>query len=168
MAGAACFVVMCGSMRLPGTIAAMAVAVALPMGLLPCTAVAGAPRLPRLYSTVVMHGASFANVFSVRPRSVVVDSADGGELVISWMQWTRSGASGRGTAHPDHGSYPIKVSASDVIHGVFTHLTVNGKQPTGRWYAERLVLADLGDSTLTWARQEWVSNPESGLSRWPN
>jgi hypothetical protein len=155
-------------MRVRVTIVLIAAAAALPMGMLPDTAGAGTPRLPRLYSAVVMHGASFSNVFSVRPRSVVVDSADGGELVISWMQWRRHSASGRGAAHPDHGSYPIKVSASDVIKGVFTHLTVNGKQPTGRWYAERLVLADLGDSTLTWAREEWVSNPESGLSLWPN
>lgn len=155
-------------MRVRVTVVLVAAAAALPMGMLPSTAGAATPRLPRLYSAVVMHGTSFSNVFSVRPRSVVVDSADGGELVISWMQWTRHSASGRGTAHPDHGSYPIKVSASDVIKGVFTHLTVNGKQPTGRWYAERLVLADLGDSTLTWARQEWVSNPESGMSPWPN
>jgi len=136
--------------------------------MLPCTAVAGASRLPRLYSTVVMHGASFSNVFAVRPRSIVVDSADGGELVINWIQWTHSSASGNGTAHPDHGTYPIKVRASDVIDGEFTHLTVTGKQPTGRWYADQLVLADMGDSTLTWARQEWVGNSESGLSLWPN
>lgn len=126
---------------------------------------ANARSLPRIYSTVARHGEQFSNVFAVRPHEIVVDSADGGELKIRWTSWTSTSASGYGRAFPDHGSYPIIVSASDVIAGQFTHLTV---KTTGRGHnygPDRLELATDG-TVLTWARISRVENSESGLTAW--
>jgi hypothetical protein len=85
--------------------------------MLPTAATAIAAALPRIYSTVVQHGEAFTNVFAVRPRAIVVDSADGGELRIRWTHWSPTSASGYGRAYPDHGSFAITVRAADVIEG---------------------------------------------------
>ena len=126
---------------------------------------ANAKSLPRIYSTVAQHGEQFSNVFAVRPREIIVDSADGGELKIRWTSWTSTSASGYGRAFPDHGSYPIAVNASDVIAGQLTHLTIKATGPGHNYGPDRLELATDG-TMLTWARISWVENPESGLMRW--
>jgi hypothetical protein len=122
--------------------------------------------LPRLYSTSVLHGETVVNVFKVRPRIAVTDSADGGELVIHWRSWTATRAVGTGRAHPDHGSYPISVTASRPVSGYFTRLTVTGK--TGAvWHPDPLGLGYLGGISLTWINLSWMNNPESGSTPWP-
>jgi hypothetical protein len=149
-------------------LAAVTVAVVVArLAALPDSALAGTSGLPRLYNSVAMHGETFTDVFSVRPRSVVVDSADGGELVVHWTQWSHSRALGHGTAHPDHGTLPIKVQVGDPIDDDFTRLTVTFKVG-GKWgRPDRLILAYQGN-ILTWARLEDLHNPELGFTAWPN
>jgi hypothetical protein len=150
------------------SIAAVAtVSVSLLAGPLDVAAI-GSAGLPRLFSNSVLHGETVSNVFSVRPRSIVVDSADGGELAIHWTQWTDTSASGHGTAHPDHGTYPIAVRVEDVIDGKFTRLTIMAKIGGKAYPPDRMVLADDGTQLLLWADLDWVHNPESGFSPWPN
>jgi hypothetical protein len=132
----------------------------------PSPAVAGAASLPRLFRTEVFRESSTHDLFGVRPRSVLTDSADGGELVIHWRTWTMSSASGRGRAYPDHGSYPISVRASRPITGYFTRLTVTGF-PAGRWHRDQLALGYLGGISLTWINLSWMRNPASGSTPWP-
>jgi hypothetical protein len=134
--------------------------------MLPTAATAIAAALPRIYSTVVQHGEAFTNVFAVRPRAIVVDSADGGELRIRWTHWSPTSASGYGRAYPDHGSFAITVRVADVIEGEFTRLTVVAKR-AGRTYPPNRLELGTDGTTLTWARVNWVGNPESGLSPWP-
>jgi hypothetical protein len=126
----------------------------------------GGEPLPRIYSTVVLHGETSSEVFAIRPRMIVVDSADGGELRIKWTKWTGSSAAGYGRAYPDHGSYPIQVRAGDVSGGVLTRLTITARIGGRTYPPDRLELATDGYS-LTWARIEWVDRPkESGLTPW--
>ncbi|HZE04063.1 MAG TPA: hypothetical protein VE127_02495 [Solirubrobacteraceae bacterium] len=129
---------------------------------------AGARSLPRIYSTVRMNKSNqFTNIFRVRPRIVVTDSADGGELRIHWRRWTRRNAVGSGRAHPDHGSYPIRVKAWRPVRGEFTRLTVWGKLG-GRWHKDPLALAYVIGSALGWINVHWMHNPASGATPWPH
>jgi hypothetical protein len=128
---------------------------------------ASASPLPKLLT--ITNGNDIPT-FKVRPRDVITDSADGGELVIHWQRWTSRTASGTGRAHPDHGSYPIKVQASQPVGGgytprVFTRLTVTGKLG-GRWHRDRLGLGYLGGFSLTWINLRWMNNPASGSIPW--
>jgi hypothetical protein len=99
-----------------------------------------------------------------RPHTVVVDSADGGELVLKWTRWTARSARAHGTAHPDHGSYPITVTVSRVVDGVFTRMTINIRVD-GHTHANRMALAVTGSQVL-WMRTSWMDNPESGATPW--
>lgn len=89
------------------------------------------------------------NVFKVRPRVAVTDSADGGELVIHWQRWIYRYAYGTGRAYPDHGSYPIRVKATRPIAGYFTRLTVTGRIDR-KWHRDPLGLGYLGGISLAW------------------
>jgi hypothetical protein len=119
----------------------------------PASAVARAAGLPTLYCNVVSHdnNQTFSPVFSVRPRIVIVDSADGGELVIRWATWTHASATGTGTAHPDHGQYPVGVRASDAVGGRFMHLAITSDLD-GRHYVDHLHLAYVIGDALGWER----------------
>lgn len=127
---------------------------------------ATAKPLPGAFCAVVQRGASFKNVFSVRPRSIIVGSSDGGELVIDWRRWTRTTATGAGTAHPDHGTYPITVVLSDPIDGEFTRLTIVAKLKVGGELVppDRLALATLGH-LLEWVQSSAVQ--AIGDKFWP-
>jgi hypothetical protein len=109
--------------------------------------------LPTLYCNVVSHdnNQTFSPVFSVRPRIVIVDSADGGELVVRWATWTHASATGTGTAHPDHGQYPVGVRASDAVGGRFMHLAITSDLD-GRHYVDHLHLAYVIGDALGWER----------------
>jgi hypothetical protein len=111
-------------------------------------------KLPKLYCNVVSHNKekSFSPVFSIRPKVVIVNSADGGELVVHWTQWTKSSATGAGTAHPDHGSFPITIRASDPVHGRFMHLTIT-TETNGKTEVDHLHLTKVVGTALGWERQ---------------
>jgi hypothetical protein len=123
--------------------------------------------LPLMFSTISLHGSTPINVFKLRPKSVVTDSADGGELVIHWTSWTNTRASGSGRAHPDHGSYPIRVIAGRPRSGYFTRLLVISKDD-GRSYRDQLGLGYLGGISLAWINLSWMRNPASGSTPWPS
>lgn len=139
------------------------------MSIAPGMAFARVP-LPRLFSHSLFHGGTTVNVFEVRPQSVVTDSADGGELVIHWQRWTDRRASGTGRAYPDHGSYPIRVTASRPISGYFTRVTVLGRI-NGRWRRDPLGLCALEPVQtppfLSWFNVSWMRNPAAGCAPWP-
>jgi hypothetical protein len=128
---------------------------------------ASASPLPKLLSTT---NGNNIGLFKVRPRDVIVDSADGGELVIHWQRWTGRTASGTGRAYPDHGSYPIKVQASRPLGGgytprVFTRLTITGELD-GRWHRDPMGLGYLSGYSLAWIGLSWMNNPASGSVPW--
>jgi hypothetical protein len=150
--------------RRVGGISTLCLLVVALAGTLPSQSVAAArgSARPTLFRTLTNHGQTISPVFSVRPRTVVVDSADGGELVIHWTEWTQEAASGFGTAHPDHGVYPIRVRATDPEAGTFLRFKITGRLD-GRWRADQLVLASLLDEP-TWARSYELSNPRLAAS----
>jgi hypothetical protein len=127
---------------------------------------ARAASLPRIFSTIKLQGEAVINLFPVRPHDIVVDSADGGELVIHWTQWTSSNAYGSGRAHPDHGSYAIKVHAFDNIGGYFTRLTITSNTPAVGVRRDRMVLCTDDGQSLSWIEWDWAHNPESGFHVW--
>jgi hypothetical protein len=101
--------------------------------------------------------------FKIRPRKVVIVEAYGGELVLHWSSWTRTSASGAGTAYPDHGHYPIRVLASRVYHGHFMRLQINRKVDS-HWREELLFLDYSSPDALGWDPQSWIENAQSGLT----
>jgi hypothetical protein len=108
---------------------------------------------------------SSGEIFSVRPHQIILSSAGGGLLVIHWLSWTNTSASGTGTSHPDHGESRIKVRLSDNSEGLFLRMTVSFRYH-GKWVPEKLELAEqIGDSNFDqWAEPSWVNKTgESGL-----
>jgi hypothetical protein len=100
--------------------------------------VAAAPAfgtaLPTLYANVRGHdhNTMFVPVFSVRPRTVELQTPYGGTLTLKWTKWTDAVAVGHGTALPGiavspgqkQPTYPVQVRASRVRDGRFTRLQV--------------------------------------------
>jgi hypothetical protein len=139
--------------------------VAVVMAALTLALTAGTARasssLPTMLSRITGSG---TYVVAIRPRVVVTDSADGGELRLHWTRWSRSGGAGYGTAHPDHGSYAIRVTVGRPVQEVFTRMTIFTRQ-NGRVHADRMAMAYLGD-VLSWIRVSWMRNPASGAIPW--
>lgn len=125
----------------------------------PAAAGAGSPRL---YSGVVERDGDYVDVFKVRPRTVSLSCAGGGQLVISWQRWATRSASGIGRTRPcREASLRIRVKATRPIDGYFTRLTVRF---TG-YGTSRLGLGrHVG---ITWIRLDWLFDPDSGASPWP-
>jgi hypothetical protein len=114
---------------------------------------------PRLLTT------DFEHTFQVHPKKMILDSADGGELVIRWQAWTAQSANGTGTSYPDHGQYPIKVSAAYPVNGEFQVLRIEVKvNSTWRKEPELHLACSVEDpNSFQWASASWTENPESGL-----
>jgi hypothetical protein len=106
--------------------------------------------------------------FAVKPKLLVMDSADGGELQVTWTTWNGTIALGHGTSHPDHGSYPIVVKLSDPEWGTFQRLTITfqGLRGSGVTTVDPLDLSDQREEPtfLLWASASWIKNAgASGL-----
>jgi hypothetical protein len=90
--------------------------------------------LPKLYANVQGHDHDtvFTPVFSVRPRSVELETPYGGTLTLKWTRWTDTVAVGHGTSLPGvavspgqkQPTYPVDVRASRVRNARFTRLEV--------------------------------------------
>lgn len=116
---------------------------------------------PRLYSTVAERDGEFVDVFRVRPRTVSVSCAEGGQLVLSWRTWTSRRATGAGHTRPCRGgSERIKVKAFRPIQGYFTRLTVRYVEAGG---TSRLGLAKM--LGMTWLQVPFYDG--SGATPWP-
>lgn len=109
-----------------------------------------------------------AGVYGIRPRSIIVDSADGGELRVHWSRWSSTVASGAGKAYPDHGSFAITVTLRHVIRGTFTRLSIISDL-SGRKHVDSMALAYQTSypSAVSWLDVSWIRNPQSGNSFWP-
>jgi hypothetical protein len=129
------------------------------------TGVASAAKLPRLYSHFTFRHNRAINFFQVRPSTIDLDSASGGELDLHWHSWTASGATATGTSHPDHGAFPVRVSASHPHDGLFLILLVK-RLIEGRWRSERLILTQqIGPppDLYGWLTLQSIDEPGSGV-----
>lgn len=116
---------------------------------------------PRLYSGVVERYGDYVDVFKVRPRTVSVSCADGGQFVVSWRSWTTRRATGSGHTRPCRGGRQrIRLKAFRPIQGYFTRLTVTYVDAGA---TNRLGLAKMLGTT-------WLQVPfydGSGATPWP-
>jgi hypothetical protein len=121
------------------------------------TATATAATLPRLFN-------GFGETFKVRPHTVSLICASGGELVLTWNRWTSKSASGTGRTRPCRGSsLRVHVKAFRPVRGYFTRLNVKYKgYSTGH-----LGLGRMGGS-MSWIDLEWMADPDSGSTPWPS
>lgn len=119
----------------------------------PCWNPSGSPRI---YSTPFP-----TPTFEVRPHDISLDSAHGGDLILRYSLWNQRGGFGRGSSHPDHGSYAIRVHPWGEYEGLFTHLDVQFKH-----HIEHLIIANASFG-LMWANASEFSVPGLGLTPWP-
>ena len=119
---------------------------------LPAQASAGS--LPTLLSKQrCEHSCSkVVGVYRVRPRTVILAEAAGGDLVVDWASWTKSAATGSGTATSSGmgttTTLQVSVRAWRVRHGTFTRLTITDRALTGPSAVETL--------RLSTAQQDWL------------
>ena len=123
--------------------------------------------LPTVYSSFTIKGSVVHNVFSRRPTRIVLDSADGGELVLDWHRWTSRQAVASGVAHPDHGHYRIKVLLSRPIKGTFACMTITSNLDHHH-EVDRLGLGRSSDNDLGWFRLGFLGTKASGSKPWPS
>jgi hypothetical protein len=86
-----------------------------------------------------------SGVYKVRPQKIELAEAYGGEVTIAtWSAWTGSSATGTGTAVSsgmgNTTTLQVTVTASDVKHGKFTHLTLTTTGSSGSPDVEHLHL----------------------------
>lgn len=131
----------------------------------PCAHPPGPSKL--FHDSSYQNGTTY-NYFSARPKSIVLPSADGGEVDVTWDSWKRNSAIGSGTAHPDQGSYPVQVKAEYPAQGVFTYLKITNDL-NGTPHTNTLVLTyGLDDPTwVSWVRKQEVGSSSCGCSAWP-
>ena len=100
---------------------------------------ASASSLPKLYN---------GTVYKVRPHTVVLAEAYGGNLELTWQSWSGSLATGMGTSTASGmGSTTVlnvTVKASRVRNGRFTRFTVTTKGSNGAPDVEKLHLSANG------------------------
>jgi len=99
---------------------------------------AAAKSLPTILTTINSRGA----VYKIRPHTLDLAEAAGGTVELTWSSWTRSSATGSGTATASGmGSTTIlnvTVKASRVRHGTFTRLSLTTTAANGAPDVERL------------------------------
>ena len=120
---------------------------------------AASANLPRLWDG---HASGH---FRIRPSSIVVSCADGGEYDLRWASWSANRAVGQGITRECRGAArTITVIASQVLQHEFTRLEVS----FAGGYRRVLVLAGYhATPPLAWDQEDWVRNPNSGLEPWP-
>lgn len=127
-----------------------------------------ASSLPTLYCNLKQRGSdanpSFTPVFSVRPRHIgVLNTQQGGELMLKWSRWTASSATGSGTALPGiavapgqpQPTYWVAVKAYRVVDGHFTRMTITTDLSSAHTHAERLKLIE--SNTPRGGQFSWVT-----------
>jgi hypothetical protein len=121
-----------------------------------------------LFTNSVVGATGPNNTFKVKPPTIILDSADGGEITIHWTKWTSTVALGTGTAHPDHGSFPVQIRADYPADGDFTYLRLTHNLSGGP-YTNVLVLTYSTDgyNDVSWERQDFVETDGCGCSPWP-
>ena len=130
------------------TLAAVLAAVAW----LPAQAAAGS--LPTLLSNQrCEHSCSkVVGVYKVRPHTVILAEAAGGNLVVDWSSWTKSAATGSGTTTAEGmgttTTLQVSVRAWRVRHGRFTRLSITDLQASGPSAVETLHLST--------AQEQWL------------
>jgi hypothetical protein len=133
-------------------------------GLLMTASVATASGFTTVMTNGFSHGKS---VFAAKPKQIVMDSADGGLLTITWTTWNGTEAIGHGTSRPDHGVYKISVKLSDPQFGTFQHFSTTYYKPDGKPGAPNILdLATTQESPTSneWAPASWIKNKTaSGL-----
>ena len=126
---------------------AVAIALALAIAALPSAAFAtGLPKL--LWNTRCAHPCRrLIGEYAVRPHTVVLVEAYGGNLTLHWSSWTAQSASGSGTSVVSGMGQttrtPVQVEASEPVDGRFTLLTLKSTEQ-GRSFHETLVLRGVG------------------------
>jgi hypothetical protein len=74
-------------------------------------------------------------IYKVRPHTVILAEAYGGNVVVSWSSWTHAAAAGSGTATSSGmgttTTTPVNVQASRVRNGTFTRLTLTFTPSSG-------------------------------------
>ncbi len=92
------------------------------------------------------------STYAVRPATIVLESAAGGELIIHWQTWSATAATGSGTSNPDHGVYPINVRLSEPKYGTFQAMSITtlaaGKTYHGQF---KLSLAGPTSTIVLWS-----------------
>jgi len=127
-----------GRLRSAITVAAVAAGA---IGLLQ-SAAAGARALPSLLAnTRCAHPCShLVGIYKVRPSTVVLSEAAGGNLKLTWSSWTATSASGSGTSVVSNmgatTTTNIMVVASDPKRGHFQHLAVTFELSSGNQVAQ--------------------------------
>lgn len=117
---------------------------------------ASASSLPTLLTNIkCTHQCSrFVGVYKVKPHTVVLSDAEGGNLQITWGSWTATSASGSGTAVVSNmgttTTTDVMATAARVRKGTFTRLTVTAKLANGTTQSEHLHL--VLSSGPTWSR----------------
>ncbi len=126
------------------------------------------PRLPRLFSRIAHRHGRFHDLFTVRPRTILIGST---QLTLRWTRWTRRAAVATGVARPAHGHrYPVTVRADHAIAATFACLRVTrgtGTGDGGRARVARYGLGRLGHSTFAWLAVGWLHRRASGARPWP-
>ncbi len=119
-------------------------------------AVSSAGLLPTMLANVhCAHPCTkLLGVYQVRPHHVYLIEADGGTLTLTWWSWTRTTASGHGDSHAVGAGTsthtPVTVTASRVVHGHFTRLSLTFHNGT-KTAVEHLKLGTNG-SGPAWVR----------------
>jgi hypothetical protein len=118
---------------------------------------ATATTTPRLFN-------GSGETFKVRPHTVNLICASGGELVLKWKRWTSKSATGAGWTRPCRGDrLRVRVRAFRPVKGYFTRLDVKYKgYSTGH-----LGLGRMGGS-MSWLDLDWMADPDSGSTPWPS
>jgi hypothetical protein len=104
---------------------------------------AGAGALPRILSGVYCSGSSCTGVYKLRPHTIVLGDAEGGNLTkLIWSSWTATRATASGTAVVSNmgttTKTPMSVIASRVRGGLFTRMTVTFTPASGSPQVEKL------------------------------
>ena len=97
--------------------------------------------------------AKVVGVYKVRPHTVILAEAAGGDLVVDWSSWTKSAATGSGTTTASGmgttTTLQVSVRAWRVKRGTFTRLSITDRALTGPSAVETLHLST--------AQEEWLS-----------
>lgn len=116
---------------------------------------ASASSLPTLLANVkyVSGSTHLAGIYKVRPHTIVLSEAAGGNLTLTWATWTASSATGSGksvvSGMGTTTTNQINVTAARVKKGKFTRLTIVFTESSGQTQTEKLRLTTGGGSP-TW------------------
>lgn len=116
---------------------------------------ASASSLPSLLAnTKCAHPCThLIGIYKVKPATVILADADGGNLSLTWSSWSATSAAGSGTSVVSGmgttTTSNIEVSASKPKKGHFTDLTITFEESGGTTQVEHLHLGTSGGSPWT-------------------